>query len=204
MFPHERKDKVSNTEVSKTEKRVFHRRSFWSERPSRLNPVKVPFPRGRADSSSRPSPFLFDRSEWMWRCVVTAPCVYNELAGNRRVFTLDLIVSTPALLLLTVFRACLSAAAGCFKVCGGCLCVCVCGEGVDRLVSLALFVPETRLKGRKSFKWSVSSHTNVALICGAIWPLFALVEALICSLVQRFWWEAVERFGLKKKKCCFL
>lgn len=92
--------------------------------------------------------------------MVTARCVYNELAGNRHVFTLDLIASTPALLLLTVFRARLSAAAGSFKVC-----VCgVWGGGtfVDGLVSLVLFVPETWLKGRKSFKWSVRSHTNVA------------------------------------------
>lgn len=56
----------------------------------------------------------------MWQSVVTALCVYNELAGNRHVFTLDLIVSTPALLLLTVFRARLSAAAGYFKVCVWC------------------------------------------------------------------------------------
>lgn len=79
-------------------------------------------PQGGADGSSSPSPSLFGGSESMWQTVVTSPCVYNELAGNRRVFTLDLIVSTPALLLLSVFRAHLSAAAGCFKVC-------VCGVG---------------------------------------------------------------------------
>lgn len=85
----------------------------------------------------------------MWRCVVTAPCVYNELAGNRHVFTLDLIVSTPALLLLTVFRARLSAAAGCFKVCGGCLCVCVCVGGGRSTCFFGPFCPRDSAEGKE-------------------------------------------------------
>lgn len=45
----------------------------------------------------------------------TALCVYTLLAVNGCVFTLDLIVSPPGLLLSTMFRTCLSAAVGCFK-----------------------------------------------------------------------------------------
>lgn len=45
----------------------------------------------------------------------TALCVYTLLAVNGCVFTLDLIVSPPRLLLSTMFGTCLSAAVGCFK-----------------------------------------------------------------------------------------
>lgn len=110
----------------------------------------------------------------MWQSVVTVSFVYNELAGNKHVFTLDLILSTPALLLLTVFRARLSAAAGCFKVCVWCVwrrqgwetsgtfCRSTCFFG-------PFFFPETGLKGRKSFKWLGRSHTNVPTALRAHW-----------------------------------
>lgn len=135
----------------------------------------------------------------MWRSAVTAPCVYNELAGNRHVFTLDLIVSTPALLLLTVFRARLSATAGCFKVC---VCVAGVGEWWYLCRSACFFGPfflSQRLGWREGNPLSgqCTPTQTPLLIDGAIGPLFALVEALICCLVQRFsWWHPVEGFGL--------
>ncbi len=61
----------------------------------------------------------------------TRPCVYTVLAGNGRVFILDLIVSLPGLLLSAMLRTCLSAAVGFFKA----------GDTfVAKLVSTCVFV----------------------------------------------------------------
>lgn len=93
----------------------------------------------------------------LWVCT-TALRVYTLLAVNGCVFTLDLIVSPPRLLLSTMFGTCLSAAVGRFKA----------GDTfVAVLVSAWVFVFwSLGKKKKKSFKWSMCSHSNVALICG--------------------------------------